>query len=536
MTGMLSPAQVLARFRPHDGTIASMLAARVARLPQHPFVEYQGEVLTFAEVQDAARRTAAVFAAQGVRPGDRIGMMSANHPQIVIGFYALAQLGATMVPVNPDYGPAEAGYVLGHAQVCGVVCAPAALERVRAALAALDGAQQPWLMLTAPGESGLPVLAQRAAAAAPRLEAEGDADAACVMIYTSGTTGFPKGVMHSQRSLLTAGEGFVVRMHLQPEDRLLCVLPLFHINAIFYSLTGALAAGATLVLEPGFSATAFWRRASQTGATVVNTIAAINSILIRRPRSEYVPDHRLRKMYGAPFDAETYRVFQQEFGVPTLIEGFGMSEIPGVLNNPFEGPHRIGSMGKPTPQPDGGPPLAQLRIVDDEGRDVPDGEVGELLVKTPIVMLGYFRDPEQTAAALRDGWFQTGDLAWRDADGYYWFVARKKDIIRRRGENISGAELDRVIGAHPSVLEAAAIPVPSELGEDDILVAVVPRPHATVVPQEIAQWCRAHLAQHKVPRYLTVVESLPHTPTHRVAKFKMREDASLRERAVELIG
>ncbi|OGA94817.1 MAG: hypothetical protein A3E79_09285 [Burkholderiales bacterium RIFCSPHIGHO2_12_FULL_61_11] len=155
-------------------------------------------------------------------------------------------------------------------------------------------------------------------------------------------------------------------------------------------------------------------------------------------------------------------------------------------------------------------------------------------MRTPIVMQGYFKDEAQTREAFRDGWFLTGDLAYVDEDNYFWFVARKKDIIRKRGENISGAELDRVIGSHPAVLESAAIPVPSELGEDDILVAVVLRPGMTLRHEEIAQWCRERLAAIKIPRYVALVDSLPHTPTHRVAKFKLREDASVRAVAVDL--
>jgi crotonobetaine/carnitine-CoA ligase len=340
--------------------------------------------------------------------------------------------------------------------------------------------------------------------------------------------------MHSQRNVVMAGEAFVERMYLQPTDRLLCMLPMFHVNAIFYSLAGTLAAGATLILEPRFSASRFWPVVKESGATEVNTIAAVMNILVRRPRSEFVRGHSLRKLYGGPFSEEAYRVFHEEFGVPTLIEGYGMSEVPGVLNNPFPGPHRIGSMGKPSLHPDHAIAFAQMKVVDDEGNDVPDGEPGELVVRTPIVMQGYWRDPAQTAAAFRDGWFLTGDLGRRDADGYFWFIARKKDIIRKRGENISGAELDRVIGTHPDVLEAASIPVPADLGEDEILAVVVLRSGATLDASAIADWCRERLAPIKVPRFVVFAESLPHTPTHRVAKFKLRGDATLRERAVDL--
>ncbi|MES2976943.1 MAG: AMP-binding protein [Pseudomonadota bacterium] len=537
---MLTPFEVLRRYPAHAGTLGSLLDSRVSAGPEREFLVYQGRSWSFAATRQEVDRTAAVLHDRGVRAGDRVGVMSPNHPSSVFLLMALARLGATMVPVNPDYGTAETGYVLGHAEVCGVVCSPASLSTVRAALA--EAARDPWLMLNeadadgaTPAANRPAVLAECAAAWTGAVPLAADTpDATCVFIYTSGTTGFPKGVMHSQRNLVLAGEGFVERMCLQPEDRLLCVLPMFHVNAIFYSFGGSLAAGATLILEPRFSASKFWQTVKDTRATEVNTIAAASSILMRRPRSEYVPGHCLQKIYGAPFDEETFRVYQQEFHVPTLIEGYGMSEIPGALNNPFGGPHKVRSMGKPSRHPDPAVSLAELRIADDEGNFLPAGQIGELVVKTPMVMQGYFRDEAQTRAAFRDGWFLTGDLASVDDDGYFWFVARKKDIIRKRGENISGAELDRVIGNHPAVLEAAAIPVASDLGEDDILVAIVVRPGMSLAPREVADWCRERLASIKVPRYISLVESLPHTPTHRVAKFKLREDKSVRACAVDL--
>jgi crotonobetaine/carnitine-CoA ligase len=530
---MLKPLEVLRLYPPHDGTLASALAARVQVAGDREFLAYQGQSYSYAQVEQEMLRTAALLAARGVKAGMRVSVMSLNHPSTVFTLLALAYLGATMVPINPDYGVNEAGYVIGHAQVCGVIASPEALPTVRAAADKLES--KPWLMLNAPaaGES-LPVLGEEAAKAGQPPAPAHDPQATCVFIYTSGTTGFPKGVMHAQKSLLLAGEGFVERMYLQPDERLLCVLPMFHINAIFYSFAGSLSAGATLILEPRFSASKFWQVVKDTRATEVNTIAAAASILMRRSRDEFVPGHALRKMYGAPFDEETYRIWQQEFGVTTLIEGYGMSEVPGALSNPFPGPHKVRSMGLPSRHPDPAVHLAQLRIMDDDGSFLPPGKTGELVVRTPIVMQGYFRDEEQTQGAFRDGWFLTGDLAYTDEDGYFWFVARKKDIIRKRGENISGAELDRVVGNHPAVLEAAAIPVPAELGEDDILIAIVPRPGMQVSAREIDAWCRRHLAPIKAPRYVTIVDALPHTPTHRVAKFKMREDQSLRQKAVDL--
>jgi crotonobetaine/carnitine-CoA ligase len=357
-------------------------------------------------------------------------------------------------------------------------------------------------------------------------------DDTCLVMFTSGTTGRPKGVMHSQRTFSLAGECFVERMRVQPDDRLLAVLPLFHINAMFYSLGGACAAGATVIVAPRFSASSFWRLAADTRATEVNLIMAATSILIRRPRTELVP-HAIRKAYATPVNGEIADALAREFGIATVIEGFGMTEIPGAISQPFDGQPVWGALGRPSRHPDGHV-IAELRIVDAALHDVSDGTPGELLVRTPIVMQGYFGDPEQTAAAFVDGWFRTGDQVRRDADGLLHFVARLKDIIRRRGENIAGAELDRVIGEHPDVLECAAIPVSAELGEDDILVAVVPRPGCTLEPAAFAAWCRSRLPRIKVPRFLAIVAALPHNATHKVEKFKLRADAALRSGAVDL--
>jgi crotonobetaine/carnitine-CoA ligase len=175
-----------------------------------------------------------------------------------------------------------------------------------------------------------------------------------------------------------------------------------------------------------------------------------------------------------------------------------------------------------------------MSVLDNEGHELPAGQTGEIAVRSPIIMQGYYRDEDATAAAFRGNWFLTGDIGYRDNDDYYYFISRKKDIIRRRGENVSGAEIDRVVAAHPKVLEAATIAVPGELGDDEILVAAVARPGQTLIPDEIADWCAAQLAPCKRPRYFAQVESLPHTPTHRVAKFKLKQDPTLRERAVDL--
>jgi crotonobetaine/carnitine-CoA ligase len=529
------PLETLALYPPHDETAVGLLASRARPDPPRPFLVDRGVVRSYGETVDLVERAARLLASRGVARGDRAAVLAPNSAEYVLLFFALARIGAVLVPINPELGAAEVAYVLDHAGVSALACTADTLPTARAACA--GRARPPWLMVLGGSDPAVPAFADLVRSA-PAVTLPDDISAAdtCLILYTSGTTGFPKGVMHSQRNFVLAGEAFVERMYLQPDDRLFVVLPLFHINALFYSLGGALAAGASLLLVPKFSASNFWRTAADGGATEVNIIAAVGTILARRPRGEFVPGHRLRKVYGAPIAREVAEVFAREFGVPVSIEGYGLTEVPGVCNNPFDGPQKMSSLGRPAQHPDHARPFAEMRVVDDDGHDVPDGQVGELVVRSPVMMQGYYCDPEQTAQAFRDGWFLTGDLAYRDAEGFYFFVARKKDIIRRRGENIAGAEIDRVVGAHPKVLEAAAVAVPSELGEDEILLALVPKPGADLRPEEIAAWCAQHLAPLKRPRFLVLVDELPHSSTHRVAKFKLRQDPTLLGRAVDLRG
>jgi len=520
-----TPREVLELYPAHDGTLPGMLQSRARVDPARPFLCFDKKVISYGDTEKAVERLAQTLAERGIGKSDRVAVMALNSDKFVFLFFALARLGAILVPVNPTLSVDEAAYILRHAQIVAAFCDQSALQIAQKACA--EENRRVWI-------TDIAALMDLPEAPAVKMPDDVQPDDTCIILYTSGTTGFPKGVMHSQRNFVLAGEAFVERMHLEPEDRLFMVLPLYHMNAFFYSLGGALATGASLLIAPKFSASKFWRQAAEGGATQVNLLAAVGNILVRRPRSEYTPEHCIRKVYGAPITRETDAAFRTDFGISVLIEGYGMTEIPGACNNPFQGPQKLGSMGKPARHPDHSMPFADMCVLDEKGNPLPAGQTGELAVRTPIIMQGYYRDPEQTANAFRGDWFLTGDLGYRDADGYYYFVARKKDIIRRRGENISGAELDRVIAGHPDVSEVAAIAVPSDLGEDDILVALLPRPGAVCDIHTIAVWCAERLAPMKRPRYYVVVDSLPKTPSERIAKFKLKQDATLLARAVDV--
>lgn len=532
--GLKAALDVLRSYPGHDGTLQGVLESRCALRARQPMlVLADGPTLSWAEVATRSAALARSLHSRGVAAGDRVAVVAPNHAGHVLLLLALARLGAVLVPLNPEFGPRELHYALALADVCAVFVDAGSLPGVREVLQGQG--RTPWLALLGESAPELPTLDGLIAAApapAPALPAPPAADAPCVMVFTSGTTGFPKGVVHSQRSLVLVGEANLGRMRLQPEDRLLVVLPFFHINALFYSLGGMLAAGAALIIAPRFSASRFWPLAVETGATAVNVIEAMGNILVARSRAEYRAGHRLRVVYGVRH--ATQAAFRQHFGVQHLLSGFGMSEVPGVTCNPWGEPARPGSMGVLARHPDPAQPWAHCRVVDEHGHDVPAGMTGELWVQTPVMMLGYFRDPAQTQAAFEDGWFKTGDLVRRDADGWFFHLSRLKDVIRRRGENIAGAELDQVIGEHPAVAQAAAVAVPSALGEDEILAVVVLRPGQRLAAPEVADWCRLRLAPHKVPRYVVFTDHLPLTPTHKVSKALLRQDTALRAAAVDL--
>jgi len=533
----VNAADVLNRYPGPVRTIPELLHSRAAVVPGQPAVEFESRVWTYAQLAAGSTALARRLDDLGVQPGDRVAHVETNSDTAVLLFLATVSLGAIFVPMNPALTDDDLAYQLNHCQAALVASAGAEAPRFLALLQRIGLPAQVLVLedlgyATLDADAALALLKARGDAAAPAAPLLPETPA--VVIYTSGTTGRPKGVLHSHANFVLSAEAFVGRLDLQPHDRLLTVFPLFHINALFYSLGGALACGGAFITARRFSASTFWALAAQTRATELNILASLAKILAVRPRSEFDPAHRIRVIYGGPISADMFEAFQRDFHVPVLLEGYGMSEIPAAACNPLHGVQKIGSIGLPGTHPLHDGPFVQMRVCDELGAPVPDGTLGELQVKTPALFLGYLNDPEQTRESFHDGWFRTGDLVRRDTDGYYFFVARQKDIIRRHGENISGAELDRVVESHPQVAQAAAIAVPSELGEDEVLVAVVAAPQAQLSHDEVAAWCRTRLAAVKLPRYIVFVDALPQTPTQRVAKHLMRQDKTLLERARDM--
>jgi crotonobetaine/carnitine-CoA ligase len=522
----LQPAATLACYPMASATLPQTLAARVAVAGERIFLIEGEREISYAGFAREVSCGAAILARMGVRPGDRVVAMGPTGIDLVRALFAIVRLGAVFVPVNPDLRAIEAAAILSRARPRLVLHTPELAPVLDEALA---GSPVPRLDLRTAliGTTDGPSLAAEHPMPAP--------EDTCLVFFTSGTTGVPKGVMHAHRTFVVAGEGFVERQWIQPDDRMLCILPMFHVNALFYSLGGALAAGATLVLGGRFSASRFWPLVASSGATQVNMLGSIGKILALRPRTEFVSGHRLDRAYCVPMPGDVQKVFREAFGVRWIAEGYGMSEVPGILAQPYGAPPRVGTMGRVCRHPDGHA-LGSLRVVDEAGCDVCPGDAGTLLVKTELAMQGYFEAPEATHAAFVDGYFVTGDRVREVEPGLFAFVARDKDMIRRRGENVAAAEIDQAALACPDVAEAAAVAVPSALGEDDILLAVVPRTGTALTAESLHAFLSKRFASAKLPRYVALVADMPYGPTQRVLRYKLAQDPGLRARARDFGG
>jgi crotonobetaine/carnitine-CoA ligase len=494
-------------------SIREFLEAAVARGPDRPLLLFEDRQYSYDEFDRASNRTANGLLRRGIRAGDRVVLMLGNSPEFLFCWLALAKLGAIAVPLNPAFKPRETTDVLRHSDACLAVAQAESWSSVND------------LRADSPGLRAVVTADELACGESDELAPTrvSDDDVA-VLIYTSGTTGAPKAVMQTHRTYELTGEAFPWWLKLTPEDRLLTSLPLFHINAQAYSFMGTLGAGASLALLPRFSASRFWDETRRYGATEFNAIGAIVSILSKQPPRPDDADNPIKLCYTAlALNEDEHRAFEQRFGLELMV-GYGLSECTFGTITPRGEPFPFGTMGSLRQHPLLGR-FSEARVIDEEGRDLPPGQAGELLLRNPATMRGYFRDPDLSAEALKGGWLHTGDAVRRDESGYFYFVDRRKDVIRRRGENISSVEVEAVIAAHPAVLECAVVPVPSDLGEDDVKAYVVLKPGEQLGPEELIAWCSKSLADFKVPSQIELRESLPKTATERVAKHLLREKA-----------
>lgn len=508
---------------PLERTINHLLEQRAASHGEATFFWFREEAFSYARLDRMAATVAKGLQTLGAGKGDRVAVMLGNRPEFLAAWFGLSKLGAIEVPINTAHRGYLLSYLLNQAECSVLLVEKNFLPFIIDIHKDLAGLRH--LVLLDHDEDELPLLPGIEVHAYADLISRGeDYTPATVrwndpvgIMFTSGTTGPSKGAVLPQNYAIHMAEIVTEIAGYGPGDCMYNALPLFHGNAKLLSTLPALYSGATMVLAERFSANRFWEDVARYRCTEFNYIGSILAILLKADPRPDDRDNSLRVLFGAGATPGVFEAFEKRFGV-TLIEGYGMSEI-GVplVNRP--GACKPGSCGKPHPD-------YEVMVVDDEGQEVADGIPGELLVRTrkPWSMLvEYYRMPEKTVAAWQDLWFHTGDCLQKDDDGFYHFVDRKKDAIRRRGENISSYEVERMVMSHPLVLEAAATPVRSELGEDEVMITVVARNEAPLSAETLITHCEKVMAKFMVPRYVRFVPSLPKTPTEKVQKYLLRD-------------
>jgi len=520
-----------------ERTMAKVLARQAERQGDRPMLLFEGASYTYAEVFALCGRLAAAFRDTGIKRGDHVAILMNNHPNTLWTIFALGMLGAVTVPVNTAAKGDLLGYFLSHSRAVALVVDEDLLPNVEPIL--LGGGRITNVVvhserspLAVPERSGYP---QAWHALGRLLEGQasvGTGDGAAftdvqLIMYTSGTTGPSKGVMCTHSQEQTGGLFMAEQMAYVESDILYTCLPLFHANALRVTVNAALWSGATVALSRKFSATRFWREVIESGATQFNCLGAMANILLQNPPGEQDHSHSVRLCNIVPaLPGNRVTEFETRFRAK-VTSLYGSTEMCCPI---FAGPDtpldRWPSCGRIVPP-------FEIRVVDDNDMEVPPGTIGEWIIRSRepwYAFQGYLDMPAETQASWRNGWFHSGDRGYVDAAGNFFFVDRKKESVRRRGENISSYEVEMSICSHPAILEAAVVPVPSELGEDDVMAYIVLQPGEAVSEVELIRFCEERMAKFMVPRFLRFIEQLPKTPSEKVEKYKLKQQAE-RERA-----
>lgn len=484
-----------------SGTVAELLARSAARFPEREAVVAGERRVSYRELASMTDRLAAGLRMRGAHPGERVALLLPNCPEFVAAYFAVARIGAIVVPLNPLYKPDELQYILGDSGAAGVLTVPPLAPLVAAA-----------------GGRAWPLADLLATPPDPQPPVDVRPEDVCACLYTSGTTGRPKGALLTHGNLTFDAEACLTVLEVDERDRFLTVIPLFHSFGAMACMLVPVRLGAAAVHLERFRPEAVLDAIRREHITIWPGVPGFYATIlatVRHPEAHDLSSLRLAVTGGAPMPAELMRRFEAAFGC-IVLEGNGPTETsPVSYVNPAHGERKPGSVGLPLPG-------VEVRVVSETDQAVPAGTIGEICVRGPNVMRGYWRRPEETATALRGGWFHTGDLGYRDADGYVFIVDRKQDLILVGGLNVYPSEIEGVLSRHPAVAEAAVVGRPHPLRGEQVVAIVVLRAGAGATSSELSSWCRDRLAAYKCPRRIEFLSELPRSASGKVAKGALR--------------
>lgn len=513
--------------------IRELLESQVERAPDKEFLylESNGQVFTYRAFNDEVNRAAATLLAHGVSKGDRVSLLLTNRAEYLIFYFACFKIGAWAGPVNALLKPKEIEFIIANSEAQTVVTQTDLLPHLLEAREHLSLLQNvilveesgQWSVLGVQG-SGLRVPGPNPEPGTPNADLIADDEA--LIIYTSGTTGKPKGVLLTHGNLLSNAKQIAEWLHLTADDRSLMIMPLFHVNALMTTAMAALWVGGSIVLAPRFSASRHWKTISRYGVTYFGSVATMLSMLNHSypqgmPSELNLDRFRFALCGSAPVPTKVMNTFEALFHCP-VIEGYGLSESTCRSTfNQIDHRRRVGSVGLPIGN--------EMLVFDDNDRELGPRHVGEIVLRGPNIMKGYYRNEAATSEAFRSGWFHTGDLGYRDEDGFFYVVDRKSDMIIRGGENIYPREIDEVLYQHPQVKDVATVGVPDELYGEEVKSFIVLRDGERATEQELIRFCNERLADFKCPKSIEFVEDIPKGPTGKLLKRELTAKTPRRE-------
>jgi len=494
-------------------SLKELLHSRAMEAPDKPYLLFRDDVYTYSDIDERAERIANGLIAAGIEKGDKVAVLLHNCPEFVFSFFGVPTAGAVIVPINVLLKPPEIKFIVDFSDSKAIITsskfAPV-IEQLKSELPKLE------LLYVIDGEppSGWRSFSELLGAPAgePGVLIDDKEDVASI-IFTSGTTGNPKGVMLTHHNYLVNAEQARKAMQTTPDDRFCIFLPAYHVNTQIAGILAPMQGGASLAFLEKFSPIEFLEALEKYQATSFSGVPTVYAILLQVPEAEKYDLSRLRACIcgAAPMPVEVFKKFEEKFNA-FILEGYGLSEGTCVSTlNPLDGPRKIGSIGVALEG-------QQMKIVDDDFNELPPGAIGEIVVKGENVMKGYYKNPEATAATLKDGWLLTGDLGYVDEEGYYYIVGRKKELIIRGGVNIYPKDVEEVLYKYPGVAEAAVVGVPDPIWGEEVYAFITPAPDAKLTEEGVIEYCKKNVADFKCPRKVVFKDALPKTATGKIQK------------------
>jgi acyl-CoA synthetase (AMP-forming)/AMP-acid ligase II len=485
-------------------TLGKLLEKRTEWFGDKTYLLFKDEELSYSKLNEKVNQAASALLRLGVRKGTPVNLHLANCPEFIFSFFAAAKIGAVVTPTNLGLTKGELGYIVNHAEAVLTITQPVFLDLIRSIKPECPHLKK---IIVVGGECSEEETISwddfvgDAATVPDAVEVPAPDDVA-VNMYTSGTTALPKGVLLSHQNIISAGHSWMWLVGFTAKDRTMTGFPLFHANALFFSCVGSMVCGGSFLLLEKLSPSNYLKLATKYGATHFNFAGAGMALMLSLPEEPGEAASPVRVIHSAMGTPELIEKWMNRFQIQVVMI-YNLTECALATGTPISGPNPVkpGSIGWPAPSL---PFPTEVRIVDEKGNDTAPGVIGEIIIRGPALMKGYFNDPGKTAETIRNGWLYTGDGGYRDEEGCYWFSDRLRDTLKPKGENVASVEVEGVIGAHPKVADVGVIGVADPVMGEEIKASIVLIPGETAEtfpPGEIIKWCEERLAKFKIPRY-----------------------------------